>query len=423
MSGWFSLEAVYAKKGDALILHYGTKTNPQWILIDGGHTGVYKQFLCPRLDELRLENPGRLDADGCLPLELVIVSHADADHIKGIMDLTEHMLQRHDPGRSPPPVTFSSLWFNGFDDIIANTTPAGLATIASMAQAASAESSADMLIPHRLIQDEDLQAVVASTRQGRRLLDDANALAIEVNDVANGELLMRSDDHFLEITFPGGLAMKIIAPDKKRVDSLRKKWKTDLKGILEKENERAAVDAAAFADSSAFNLASIMILAERDNKTMLLTGDGRGDHLIEGLDEAGLLDNGKLHVDIFKLPHHGSDRNVEPSTFEAITASHYLVSANGEHDNPDTTTLDMLVEGRKKTRNDQFEVHFTFPDRAFALISEEAASQKAKLRKQKDALKRLDDWFRTEKPSNMRTRFREQELTSVAIDLDAESVF
>lgn len=423
MSGWFSLEAVYAKKGDALILHYGTAANPRWILIDGGHTGVYEGFLRPRLDEIRLDNTNRLDADGCLPLELVIVSHADADHIEGVLDLTEHMRQSQDPGRSTPPVAFSSLWFNGFDDIIANETPAGLATLASMAEAASAHASSDMLIPHGLLQDEDLQAVIASTRQGRRLLDDARALAIEVNDVANGDLLMRSENHFLEVSFTGGLVMKILAPDKKRIDSLRKKWKTDLKAILKKENERASVDAAAFKDSSAFNLASIMILVERNNKTMLLTGDGRGDHLIEGLGLANLLQNGKMHVDIFKLPHHGSDRNVTAGTFEAITAKHYLVSANGEHENPDTTTLDMLVEGRMKTRNDEFEVHFTFPDHAFALISEEAANQKPKLRKQKDALKELDDWLRTEKPSNMRAIFREQMLGSVAIDLDSESVF
>ena len=107
MSGWFSLEAVYAKKGDALILHYGTKANPKWILIDGGHTGVYDEFLRPRLDEIRLDNANRLDEDGCLPLELVIISHADADHLQGVLDLTAHMRQSKGPGRSLPPVNFS----------------------------------------------------------------------------------------------------------------------------------------------------------------------------------------------------------------------------------------------------------------------------------------------------------------------------
>ncbi len=423
MSGWFSLEAVYAKKGDALILHYGTKTNPKWILIDGGHTGVYDEFLQPRLDEIRLENADRLDEDGCLPLDLVIVSHADADHIKGILDLTSHMRRSKDPGRSPPPVSFNDLWFNGFEDIIANTTAEGASVLASMAEAASAHGTTDVLMSDELPEDDDVQAVIASTRQGRQLLADAKFLSIEVNDVTNGNLLMRDDDHFLEVSFPSNMKMIILAPDKRRIDSLRRKWKRDLEGILEKERERAAADAAAFDDSSPFNLASTMIFVERQNRTMLLTGDGRGDHLIEGLEAAHLLDNGKLHVDVFKLPHHGSDRNVEAGTFEAITARHYLVSANGEHDNPDTSTLDMLAQGRKAARDDEYTVHFTFPKRAFSLISEEAANRKAKLRKQKNALKKLDDWLRTKKPPNMRASFREQTMHSIAIDLDTENVF
>lgn len=422
MSGWFSLEAVYAKKGDALILHYGTTQHPKWILVDGGHTGVYDAFLRPRLDEIRLENTDRLDHDGCLPLELVIISHADADHIEGILDLTAQMLRsKKDPGRVLPPVSFSSLWFNGFDDIIAGSQAQGASTLASIAEAASSESSTDSFLPLGLARDEDMQAVVASTRQGRKLLNDAKALSIDVNDVTSGELLMRDDNHFLEVAFQSDLRMKILAPDKKRIDALRKKWKRDLKTILKKKP--ASVDATAFDDASAFNLASTMILVERGNKSMLLTGDGRGDHLIEGLEVANLLNNGKIHVDLFKLPHHGSDRNVEKSTFEAITAKHYLISANGEHDNPDTSTLDMLVEGRKATRTDRFTVHFTFPERAFSLISEEAASRKTKIRKQKDALKKLDDWLRTKKPSNMKTSFRAQSMNSIAIDLDTKKVF
>jgi hypothetical protein len=44
------------------------------------------------------------------------------------------------------------------------------------------------------------------------------------------------------------------------------------------------------ADSSIPNLSSIMFLAEAESKANLFTGDGRGDHLLDGLDDAGLLD-------------------------------------------------------------------------------------------------------------------------------------
>ena len=47
---------------------------------------------------------------------------------------------------------------------------------------------------------------------------------------------------------------------------------------------------------------------------MLLTGDARGDDVLAGLREAGLLRRSPLHVDVLKLPHHGSDRNVETTS-------------------------------------------------------------------------------------------------------------
>jgi hypothetical protein len=57
----------------------------------------------------------------------------------------------------------------------------------------------------------------------------------------------------------------------------------------------------AMADNSIPNLSSIMLLAKADGKTILFTGDVRGDHLIQGLNQTGLLDTeGKIHVDVLK---------------------------------------------------------------------------------------------------------------------------
>jgi beta-lactamase superfamily II metal-dependent hydrolase len=89
---------------------------------------------------------------------------------------------------------------------------------------------------------------------------------------------------------------------------------------------------------------------------MLLTGDGRSDHLISGLDDLGLLDaTGSIHVNLLKLPHHGSDRNVTKDFFSKITADIYVVSANGKHGNPDLSTLIWIVETAKE-QNRQIEI-------------------------------------------------------------------
>jgi hypothetical protein len=67
---------------------------------------------------------------------------------------------------------------------------------------------------------------------------------------------------------------------------------------------------------------------------------------------------GKLHVDILKVPHHGSSNDVAQDFFERITADHYVFSGNGEHGNPERETIEMLLVARGDT---SFTMHFTYP--------------------------------------------------------------
>jgi beta-lactamase superfamily II metal-dependent hydrolase len=79
---------------------------------------------------------------------------------------------------------------------------------------------------------------------------------------------------------------------------------------------------------------------------MLLTGDARGDDILFGLTEAGLLGANGFAVDLLKVPHHGSDRNVTTEFFRRVRAKHYVVSGDGEHGNPEIATLRMIVDAR-----------------------------------------------------------------------------
>ena len=87
----FSLDVRRARKGDCLLLHYGTKTKPRLMLIDGGPTSVYKPQLRPRLDEIRAARG--LAAGDSLAVDVIMISHVDDDHIKGILDLTTRAVQ------------------------------------------------------------------------------------------------------------------------------------------------------------------------------------------------------------------------------------------------------------------------------------------------------------------------------------------
>jgi hypothetical protein len=45
----FSLEVIRARKGDCLMLHYGTPEDLRLMMIDGGPRGVYAPHLKPRI--------------------------------------------------------------------------------------------------------------------------------------------------------------------------------------------------------------------------------------------------------------------------------------------------------------------------------------------------------------------------------------
>jgi hypothetical protein len=370
MAAIFTLEAVFAKKGDALLLHYGSLDDPRLIVIDGGPKGVYKKFLRPRLRQIREELA--LGDNQSLPIRMVMVSHIDDDHIAGVIDLLEE-LQEAKERRRPRPYTIDTLWHNSFDDLLGNRDPG---VVSRMAATAASGQRRDLPLPSM---HADTRAVVASTNQGRLLRDAARKLRIRVNAPFRGLVMAPARR---KISLGGGLRFTVIGPDRDRVDELQKRWDKDLKKILEKERDSAR--ATAFSDESPFNLASICVLAELKRKRMLLTGDARGDFVIEGLERARLLRKTRpLHVDLMKVPHHGSDRNVEESFFRRITADHYVISGDGAHGNPEVGMLKMLARARGRAR---YTLHFTFT--ADAHERERNARRKAALTKVANWVKR-----------------------------------
>ena len=91
---------------------------------------------------------------------------------------------------------------------------------------------------------------------------------------------------------------------------------------------------------------------------MLLTGDARGDKVMAGLKQAGVLQTDEsLEVDIIKFPHHASDNNVDPDFFRRVRAQHYVASGDGKHGNPERRTFEMLfgVVG-----NAEIDIHLTY---------------------------------------------------------------
>ncbi|MBH5366596.1 hypothetical protein [Bradyrhizobium glycinis] len=161
------------------------------------------------------------------------------------------------------------------------------------------------------------------------------------------------------MTLDGGLKMTVAGPMQPELLALQEahdKWLKEQK--QGKKSSEAML--AAFVDKSVPNLSSIVVLAEMGGKSMLLTGDARGDKVLKGLELAGLLAPGKTrHVNLLKVPHHGSSNNLEKVFFERLPADHYVFSGDGEHGNPERETLEMLLEARGDAA--EYTIHLTYP--------------------------------------------------------------
>jgi hypothetical protein len=340
MADVFTLEALQAAHGDSLILHYGPLTKPRFILVDGGPTGIFKASLGPRLKEIHTARGG-----GVLEIRLLMVSHIDDDHIAGILDFTR-MLRDLTDRDAPLPFDVLTLWHNSFDDIAGKVNATvGTALTASQLLGSAKPKTADGA------------AIIASVAQGRQLRLDADALGLNMNS---------GFDDMLQFSAPGGrlnmgaqLTFTVLGPRQAELDALNKKWDKEVKALLAKKkktdgggSQLTAADlralAAEFVDKSIHNLSSVVVLAEFDGKRILLTGDARGDFILESLREAKLLKNGTIAVDIFKVPHHGSVRNAAAELFEVVVADHYVFSANGRDGNPDPPTFDLIFKARPK---------------------------------------------------------------------------
>ncbi|HEX6649749.1 MAG TPA: hypothetical protein VF075_09420, partial [Pyrinomonadaceae bacterium] len=307
---FFTLDVRRARKGDCLILHYGSKTDPGLILIDGGPSDVYKPQLKPRLAQIRKAR-GLAD-NAALPVDALMVSHIDDDHINGVLELTKELLEAKG-GQQPLSLKLRGIWHNTFDDIIGNSPKELTAAVTAQFGAASLSGEVDV---EGL--DPDAAKVLASVDQGFRLRDNAKGLNVGINPQFGGKLIL-AQKKGKKVDMGKGLKFTVIGPMNDEVLDLQKEHDIFLE---KKEKDKATKGAlAAFSDTSVANLSSVVLLAEVGKKRILFTGDARGDKIIEGLELVGLLKNdGKstIHIDVLKAPHHGSDRNVEPIFFRRI---------------------------------------------------------------------------------------------------------
>ena len=320
------LHVIQANWGDCLLLEYRVKEQEtsKFILVDGGPTDTYIKHLQYVLKE-KVGQGSHLD--------LVVVSHIDNDHICGIIRFLEYLkLDKEDPEKKVPRIIIDGLWHNTFRQNIAFDSPKAKEVIEL---ATRAENRGHLYsLP---MGDEK------GFSEGEKISKLADHLGISVNPGFKDKIILAET---ASIPFEmGQLKIWILGPTRHYFENIQKKWSVWLQKI-DKEPTKAA------RDSSPPNLSSIMLLVkEEGGRKILLPGDGTDKEILAGLKNLGkLAADGSFHVDVLKVPHHGSRRNVSPEFFEKVTADVYVISADDKdkNKNPDLATLKWIVEAANK---------------------------------------------------------------------------
>lgn len=314
------LNVVQAEFGDALLLeHKPAGGSTHWYLVDGGPPVNYAENLKGVLQAVAKKGGA---------IETVVLSHVDNDHVMGLIDLFDDLLQASVAGTASV-IAVAELWHNSFE--IVPTDSAVNDDVHAAFQAAAA-AGASM---------STLGGSVLGQGEGFKLRLKALQLGLPVNQPFPGNEIRVETAPLIQ---RAGLEIRVVGPSKPNLDDLRDEWVKWLKDHKD-EIDSGSPLAAAKADGSIPNQSSVCLLVREGNRSALLTGDARGDHIIDNFEALKIIPKGgSLHVDLLKMPHHGSDRNCDPEFFSRITADRYVFSANGKDGNPDTATLIWLAE-------------------------------------------------------------------------------
>lgn len=312
------LQLLPAKDGDGLLLRYGDATRTRRVLIDAGRASSY-----PMIKPV-------LAASGDGPLDLLVVTHVDQDHVLGVLALF----------RDPERVTFNDVWFNGYDHLL--------------------DSQFENFGP----QDGELLTTTLLTQE------------VPWNRAFSGRAV--EVGHALD-PFDEDTVLRILSPDRTQLERLVPLWVKECAahGLIPGRDpvvppagleSFGAVDIEALAatpfaaDTSRTNATSIGFLFEYDGVRLMFTGDGDDTRLATSLAEhpeakAG----GRVRLDALKVAHHGSGGNLSRRLLDLIDCRRYLISTNGaRHGHPDEVAMARIL----KYGGESKEICFNYRSRA-----------------------------------------------------------
>ena len=352
-----TLQMLPAGNGDCLWIEYGPPGARRVVIIDGGVRDTV-DVLQDRIDAACRER-----SSASLDVELLVVTHIDNDHILGILELL----------KARPAMRVKDVWFNGRPQLIklprpqavdvSNTTARSNrrsnrpADLMGGADDEEDDESAEFDDPDAMPSPSDLLGPQES--DALSALIATQGLPWNTHGCWKGGAIMVPDSGCLPVaTLDGDLRLTLLGPTLARLYKLCAAWPDVLGGIDEPAATGTVVAADLLGrrdtwppvwkdeeqrDPSKANGSSIMLLAEYDDQGLLLAADGHAPDLaaaLERLCHERNVASTRLPLAAFKLPHHGSQKNLSRAVIEKTDCRSYLISTDGSgHRHPDHQAL------------------------------------------------------------------------------------
>lgn len=280
------------KCGDCIYIKYKNEDEIINIFIDAGFADTYKSTLKPELERIT-ENKEQI--------HLFVVTHIDQDHISGM----KPFLKQYDFS------LIQDLWFNYADKF---TVPV-----------------------------DKIEAEI-SVRQGISLRDFCKNKGYSITKVIAGEEKKVSN-----------ISFRILSPSIQGVENFINEWKDEEKELEFKVSPKAndydkSLDDlyhnSFIEDTEIPNGSSIAFLFEVDDFKAVFSADAHPSVLYNSLIKLGFSKEKPLKLNLFKIPHHGSKRNLSKELIEILDCQNYVFSANGiNRDNlPNKETISRVIK-------------------------------------------------------------------------------
>ena len=315
----FELRMLPASDGDCLLLSYGEEADIRHVVVDGGRTGAYASLKATLAGIAQREQS----------IELLVLSHIDADHIEGLLPLAAETV---------PPAPISEIWYNGFDQL-SSLKPMG-------------------------------------PGQGDRFSEAIKSRRWKLNSHFPHGIAVMPDGNPISLDLPGGLKVTIVSPDLGKLSALRKeweKWRTEaaakatetqrkkevagLQGMGARKPFPSVLDIEALSageetiDDEAPNGSSIAFIAQWKEKRVLFGADAHPDLLAKSLAPLAAAEGGRYRIDLYKVAHHGSSKNNTRALIDLLECKRFAISTSGaRHGHPDPETVARLLKHAPKGR-------------------------------------------------------------------------